>query len=251
MAQTNLEANPFPRSATFLAQRIAGGVASHLPGPLGEVLETSSRTTSTRKILDGYRGRFAVAGGTLEPKIPNLDRRIPELGRLIVSSEMLDEKTLLELRMLIADSDLFDGVATRGLERMTKLRHELADNHGITRVIPNSNPIIVTQRPDSPVDCERLWGMVADEFDGLGKQLSADSPPPRLGESPNIAMLAMAEDSYARHVFSHQIGFHPEYMSSHLMMLHHVSDRPRETLLVPAPTALSEVATSVQSPSPS
>ncbi|HEX5456088.1 MAG TPA: hypothetical protein VFW77_01845 [Candidatus Saccharimonadales bacterium] len=238
-AEKNLEAHPFPKSATFLARRIAGGVASRLPGPLDEILEISPRTASTQKVLSPFRGRFGVAGNILEAQVPDLDRRVAELGRLMVNSEMLDEKTLVELRILVPDSALYEGVATRGLARMAKLRNELADNHGITRVIPNGSPIIATAGPDSPVDCEKLWGMVADEFYGLSRQMGADSPPSHMGEPPNIAMVALAEDAYARHVFSGQIGFHPEYLDSHLMVMHHVAQEPRETLLVPAPASLS------------
>lgn len=250
MAKRNMEANPFPKSAGFLARRIAGGVAKRLPEQIGEVLKLSPRSDGIQEVMGNFTGRFAVAGHMLEGGGESkINRRLSEVARLMVESEMLDKKTLLELRLLLPESALGDKVAARGLARMNRLRNILADEHDMTRVIPNGHPIMPTAKPDSPVDCDRLWGTVADEFDGLTRQLGADSDlssSSGLLDPPNLAMLAMAERPYAAHIFSGQISSHPEYAGSNFMVLDHVG-APAEMSLAPFPPE-AESSAEVQAP---
>ncbi|HEX5797070.1 MAG TPA: hypothetical protein VFX86_01620 [Candidatus Saccharimonadales bacterium] len=219
---------PFPKSGRFLTAPIQR-LGERLPFPSGGV---SADVVAQQAILRQFKHRFGVAANILESDdTKEANSRIRRLAGSLVEGRLVDEKTVLETRMLLPESDLRDSsLVSKGLARMTRLRHVLADEHDITRVIPNSHPIMPTQASDSPVDPSVVWGAISYEFDGLGHQFNWRPTGP---QKPNLAILALTKEPYARHIFGGQVAFQGDYLQDQIMLLHDVGDKPHENVLVP------------------
>jgi hypothetical protein len=184
-----------------------------------------------QSVLRSFEGRFVMASNVLEPKGANLNRRIAHVARLMTG--MLDRATLVELRLILPESDLSHDVAARGLDRMAKLRRALADEHDITRVIPNSHPIMPGKEPGSLSDPRSLWSSVGNELDGFNHQWRMGS------ERPDLAMLAMLPAEYAGLISDGHSGVNSGSLTRGMAVLEHVGTRPEENVLAAAarPTA--------------
>ncbi|HET7673267.1 MAG TPA: hypothetical protein VFK11_02000 [Candidatus Saccharimonadales bacterium] len=200
-------------------------VVSRFPLPVEQVLRIKpKRDTGKQSVLRSFEGRFAIAGNMLELDGANLGRRTSKVARLMVEGGMLDETTLVELRTMCPEDDLCEDIVKNGLEKMNRLRHALADEHGVTRVIPNSHPIMpagdgVSFKPPA------VWQAVGSELDGFKHQWSIGS------ERPDLAMLAIASDTCAEQLCSSYDGLSADRLRHGITVLDSVGSRPEENVL--------------------
>lgn len=211
----------FPFSGSFFGMPVkaAKAAAKRLPG---------RSKIDFQPTLRHFRQRFAIASNILELNGANLNRRTSRVARLMVESCMMDEETLVELRMLMPESSLTGEMVSRGLARMAKLRHVLADDHDVTRTIPNSHPIMPTKSSDSAVSPTGVWNPIGYELDGFRHQWQLGS------ERPNLAVVAIAPSDYMEHIFGSQTGIRPQDHMRNIVLLDDVGATPEgNTLAVP------------------
>jgi hypothetical protein len=212
-------------AGVFFGRRIP--VINRLPLSPEQILSKRRRKNAAgQSVLKGFEGRFVMASNILEPKGANLNRRIAHVARLMTG--MLDRATLVELRLILPESDLSRDVAAKGLDRMAKLRRVLSDEHDITRVIPNSHPIMPGKEPGTLSDPRSLWGSVGDELDGFTHQWRMGS------ERPDLAMFAILPAEYAGLISDGQSGLSSGSLTRGMTVLEHVGARAEQNTLAAA-----------------
>lgn len=214
---------PFPLGGGLL-----GIPAKAVKTAVGRLPDIPRNKFDFQPALEEFRQRFAMASNILELDGANLNRRTARVARMMVESCMMDEETVVELRMIMPESSLTGDMVSRGLERIAKLRHVLADEHDVTRTVPNSHPIMPTKRVDSAVDPAGVWGPIGHELDGFRHQW-------RLGsDRPNLAVMAILPSDYMEHIFGSGTGIRPQDHMKNIVILDGIGTNPQDnTLSVP------------------
>jgi len=218
----------------FAAGLVSEGSGNALRG-LGVALASRAlpnyvhpRVKAHQSVLKQFEDRFAVIGNLMDREIDEeeLDERISWAAHSIVDEGVVDQNTCLEIRPLLPeDAFYFPDVNQRRETVVKDLASVLTDQYGV-QAIYNTHPITPTAHHESPIDRDNIWGEIADELDGLSRQIK----PSQYGK---VAMLAITDSDYEHWVFDQQIiAKHSPAATDELVVLRHVGDNSAQNLLL-------------------
>jgi hypothetical protein len=231
--------SPLKRSGDFLS-RFAHEMGDRLPHPNG----IASEDVALQGVLKEFENRFAIADILEETDSNDEGMQAEETARSMSEAGLADEETTLELRLILPEKPLRNpDFIVNMVDKMNAVNEILAKEHGVDAV-SNTHPIMPTYEPGEKIDRRSVWQSIGDELDGFSHQMKVDST------SRKIAVLAITESSYARHLLGEQILMDEDASGGSLMVLRHVGKTPNENLLLPSdshrPLSLRQEASSHQ-----
>jgi hypothetical protein len=186
-------------------------------------------------VLRRFEGRLGVVGNLIEPddsfedgdEDNELEARTLSTAQALVDVGVVDEDSAVELRPVLPEDAILDPVANDRRRKVVRLLgHALAEEHGVTPV-PFPDPIMPSERRDSPINLTATWGAISEVLSLLSNQLE-DS------QRRRPAMVAITGTPYSQAIREAQAGKSQRIDHYGLLVLQRVGTLPEDNLLVEA-----------------